>query len=212
MCNICMHVRACVREAVRLCAHLLHACSMCLRVGKKVATQISSKINLPHKKWLICPIYYSVPFHFERAGNSHVLIEIIATGGTGASSSEGLLFWKWENHWFSAGNHQGESMVNDRGEMANGLFQRDIQLALYSFMSKTNCVLFLSTGRPGPQEGSSLPLFDRVQVWKERHQWRGENWNRPKKGHKNILLHKSNNIPNQCGNPTVSSLAKRVAL
>ena len=33
-------------------------------------------------------------------------------------------------------------MVNDRGEMANDLFQQDIQLALYSFMSKTNGVCF----------------------------------------------------------------------
>ena len=137
------HVCVCVCAWGCLLGCTSPACLQHVSAGwKKVATQISSKINLPHKKWLICPIYYSVPFHFEKAWNSHVLIEIIATGGTGASSSEGQLFWKWENHWFSAGNHQAESMVNDRGEMANGLFQQDIQLALYSFMSKTNGVCF----------------------------------------------------------------------
>ena len=102
---------------------------------------------------------------------TRLLIEIIATGRTSPTPSEEPLFWKWVNHWFSAGNHQGKSMVNERVEMANGPVQQDIQLSLYFFfIDRPWCPAIFKLvvkWRPVTLRGSLFLRFGKVQM--EKH-------------------------------------------
>lgn len=115
----------CIHRFVCLCARL--------HVSEKGLNVNLFKPALHREITYLSNLLYAVSFYGERLENSHASwLKSLPLGERSQHPSEELLFWKWVNHWFPAGNHQDKSMVNERAEMANSWVQQDIQLSLYS--------------------------------------------------------------------------------
>ncbi len=161
------------KQKVNMSACIVFNTSMCVQSVSEKACVLGGRNKNQFKSiyremTYLSKLLQSVPFLLLKAREfTRLLIEIIATGRTWPTPSEELLFGKWVNHWFTAGNHQGESMANERVEMENGLVQQDIQLSLHSFIDRPRCpAIFklLVKWRPVALRGSLFLRLRKVQM------------------------------------------------